>query len=119
MSSNVERFGAMLSNRMKQTSSAAVPTTIELGRVNENMSITPDHLRVPIPKGEYMVNLMLTGSFTTASTGHTHGGADHSHGGGEHSHALPSSFRGLRPGDRILILWSGNEPIVIAILVSS
>ena len=106
---NMQRLGATLANRMKQTSNAAVPITIDLGIVNGNLSITPDSLRVPIPKGDYMVNLMLTGPFVTSTSGTDE----------PHSHSLPSSFRGLNSGDRILILWCGNEPIVVAVIVSS
>lgn len=101
MNSNMQQLGAMLSNRMKQTSNAAIPISIELGTVNANLSITPDSLRVPIPKGDYMVNYLLSGATT--------GAAD------EHSHTLPS----LRAGNRILIAWCGNEPVVIAVVVSS
>lgn len=101
MNSNMQRLGAVLANRMKQTSNAAVPTTIELGTVNANLSITPDSLRVPIPKGDYMVNYLLSG----ASTGSAE----------DHSHTLPS----LRPGNRILIAWCGNEPVVVAVVVGS
>ena len=66
MSKNIERFATMMSDRMKQTSNAAVPTTIELGTVNSNLSITPASLGVPIPQGEYMVNLLLTGGIKTS-----------------------------------------------------
>lgn len=128
MSKNMQRLGATLSNRMKKTADGAVPTTIELGIVNPNFSITTDSLQAAIPKGEYMVNLMLTGSRNTSSENHTHSGGDHAqetgsgshtHSDGEHSHELPDTFRGLRAGDRILVVWCGAEPVVIAIVTSS
>lgn len=133
MSKNTQRLGATLANRMKQTSNAVFKPAMELGTVNDNLSITPDSLRVPIPKGDYMVNLMLTGGTTTSTVshthdggGHSHSGADHSHSGGSHSHSggahsheLPSAFRGLKSGDRILIAWCGTEPVVVAIVTGS
>lgn len=129
MSKNSQRLGATLSNRMKRTADGAVPTTIELGVVNSNLSITTDSLKAAIPKGDYMVNLMLTGGLTTSSTSHTHSGGvhgghesgigTHEHSGGEHSHSLPGAFRGLRAGDRVLVAWCGTEPVVIAIVTSS
>ena len=128
MSKNMQRFGATLSNRMKKTANGAVTTTIELGVVNSNLSITMDSLQAAIPKGDYMVNLMLTGSRSTSTESHTHSGGEHSqysgsgshrHTDGEHSHVLPSGFRTLLPGDRVLVAWCGNEPVVIAIVVSS
>lgn len=110
MSKNMQRLGATLANRMKQTSSAAIKTTIELGTVNKNLSITPDGLRSSIPKGDYMVNLMLTGEKHTSS----------SYGGEySHRHELPAEYRSLSPGDRILMSWCGNEPVVIAIVGTS
>ncbi len=128
MSKNMQRLSATLSNRMKRTANGAVPTTIELGVVNSDLSITTDSLQAAIPKGDYMVNLMLTGSFYTSTESHTHSGGahaqytgsgSHTHSGGEHSHKLPDSFRGLRAGDRILVAWCGNDPVVIAIVASS
>lgn len=115
MSKNMQQLGAILSNRMKRTATGAVPTTIELGIVNANLSITTDSLQAAIPKGDYMVNLMLTGGL--GISGGTHEG--HETGDGTHSHTLPGSFRGLRAGDRILVAWCGNEPVVIAIVTSS
>lgn len=129
MSKNMQRLGATLSNRMKRTAAGAVPTTIELGIVNSNLSITTDSLQAAIPAGDYMVNLMLTGSRSIDGGSHSHSGGSHSghetgdgshsHSGGTHSHELPSAFRGLQAGDRVLVAWCGNEPVVIAIVVSS
>lgn len=104
MSSNIQRLGNALANRMKKTADAAVPTTLELGIISDNLSLTTDSLRSMIPKGEYMVNLMLT---TTA---------DSVDEGGD---ALPENSRCLQDGDRVLVAWCGNEPVVVAIVVSS
>lgn len=120
MSSNMQRLGATLADRMKKTSAAAVPTTLELGTIGSNLSLTTDSLPIPIPKGDYMITLSLTsGTNRTSSESHTHSGDDHTHDGGEHSHALPSAFRSLKAGDRVLVAWCGNEPVVVAIVVSS
>ena len=125
MSKNMERLGSTLANRMKQTAGAAVPTTMELGTIGGNMSLTTDSLRAAIPRGQYMVNLMLTSGARTSTESHTHSGGthsghtegdgSHSHSGGSHRHALPS----LQAGDRVLVAWCGNEPVVVAIVVSS
>lgn len=120
MSSNKQRLGDILASQMKKTSAAAIPTTIELGTINSNLSLTVDSIPEPIPKGDYMISLMLaSGSYRTSSEAHSHSGADHSHSGGEHSHALPDAFRSLKAGDRVLVAWCGNEPVVLAVLVSS
>ena len=134
MSSNKQRLGDILASQMKKTSAAAIPTTIELGTIGSNLSLTVDSLPTPIPKGDYMINLMLAGdSYRTSSETHSHSGGSHSHSGddhshsggshthdgGAHSHELPSAFRALKGGDRVLVAWCGNEPVVITIVVSS
>ena len=106
MSTNMQKLGEVLAGQMKRTSAAAVPTTMELGTINGNLSLTTDSLPVQIPKGDYMVNLMLTGGSRTTETD-------------EHSHELPGGFRSLKGGDRVLVAWCGNEPVVVAIVVSS
>lgn len=129
MSTNLQRLGNTLAERMKRTSNAAVPTTMELGTIGSGLSLTTDSIPTPIPKGAYMVNIMLTGgnqtSFETHShTGGTHGGHEdgdgsHSHSGGSHSHSLPGGYRSLQSGDRVLVAWCGHEPVVIAIVTGS
>lgn len=129
MPKNIEMFANMMSDRMQQAANAAIPNTLELGIVNENMSITPDSFQVPIPQGDYMVNLRLTAAPETKEETHTHSGGghgghtggdgSHSHSGGKHKHKLQPEYRGLQPGDRILIAWCGYEAVVISIVVSS
>lgn len=112
MSTNMQRLGETLVSRMRKSSNAAVPTTIELGTIGNNLTLITDSLPVPIPKGDYMINLMLASS--SYNTGQT-ADAD----GVSHSHALPSVFRSLKEGDRVLVAWCGNEPIVVSVVVSS
>lgn len=143
MKSNIQRLGDTITDRMKKTAGASVPTVLELGVINANLSLTTDSLKTPIPKGDYMVSLSLTHKnyFTynelnsSAKAPHHHSGGDHSHSGcgiggghsggahthddGLHDHRVPSVFRRLRAGDRVLVAWVGNEPIVVDIVVSS
>ena len=129
MGDNIQKLGNVLSDRMKRSSAAAIPTTIELGVINANLSLTTDSLKAEIPKGEYMVNLTLVSStYNTSTNPHTHSGGTHSqysgdgshtHTDGEHSHRLPEFFRALKAGDRVIVAWCGNEPVVMAIVISS
>ena len=128
---NTKRLANVLANRMKDTSNAAVQTTIELGTYNDDGSITPDGLRSKIPKGSYMINFMLTDDdYTTFSTVNITnskgeheqevGTGEHEHlNDGSHRHAVPKKLRPLDAGDRILIAWCGTEPVVIAKVISS
>jgi len=145
MSSNMQRLGDTLAQRMKRSSAAAVPTTIELGTIHANLSLTTDSLKTPIPKGDYMINITLASStyrteVTThghdqgththsggthdhegiyTSGSHTHSGGAHTHVGGAHDHRLPDVFGAVKAGDRVLVAWCGNEPVVIAVVVTS
>ena len=113
MSSNIQRLGAALSDRMKRTAGAAVPTCLELGAITANLSLVTDGLRVSIPRGEYLVNITLASETyrTSADT--------HSHSGGEHTHRLPENFGALKAGDRVLVAWCGSEPVVVAVVTAS
>ena len=129
MGSNLQRLGDTLAGRMKKTASGAVPTTVELGIINANLSLTTDSMKSPIPKGDYMVDIRLKATtYRTSKETHSHDGGSHSqfagsglhsHDGGEHDHALPEEFRALKAGDRVLVVWCGNEPVVTNILSSS
>lgn len=134
MESNIQKLGNTLAGRMQKTAKAAVPTSLELGVITDNLSLETDSLQTAIPRGDYMIALHLTassyrtsseshshsgGSHSHSGSDHSHGGGDHSHSGGAHSHELPGEFRGIKSGDRVLVAWCGNEPVIISIVVSS
>ena len=129
MGNNMNRLGSVLAGRMNRTARDNIPTTLELGIINSDMSLTTDGLSGRIEPRDYMVDIRLaSGSYeteeaTVSLSGGTHGGHEsgngsHTHTGGEHVHALPGAFRGLKPGDRVLVAWVGNEPIIIAVVVA-
>lgn len=107
MSNNMQRLGETLAARMTRTVNAGSQIAVELGTIGAGLSLTTDSLRVPIPKGDYMIALGQSGASyrTEEADGHTH--------------ALPGVFRALQAGDRVLVAWCGNEPVVIATVVSS
>lgn len=113
MKPNIQRLGDGLSGRMKRTAQESVPTTLELGRINGDMSLTVDGLSNTIPNGSYMVSLWLTHdtyfSYDEVNSIEVE----------PHYHRAPSVFRSLEPGDRVLVAWVGHEPIVLTIVTSS
>ena len=130
MRRNVQRLGSAISDRMKSTSKAANPVAVELGTINNDLSLSVDSVKTKIPKGSYMVDITLSGnSYQTSSESHSHSGGtheghesgngSHDHIGGSHSHALPSVFRALKAGDRVLVIWCGFNPIVVSIVTKS
>lgn len=136
MSSNVQRLGQTLASRMKKSAAAAIPTTLELGIINGNLSLTVDSISNPIPQADYMVALHLTHetyySYNELNSsanaphhheggthgGHTGGNGSHTHDDGLHDHRAPSVFRRLEPGDRVLVAWIGYEPVIVDIVVA-
>lgn len=141
MGSNVQRLGEALAGRMKKSAAAAIPTTLELGIINGNLSLTVDSIGNPIPQADYMVALHLTHEtyysynelydtdmapsrdyhkhYHGEHGGHEGGNGSHSHTtDGLHDHRVPSVFRRLEPGDRVLVAWIGYEPVIIDIVVA-
>lgn len=112
MGRNMERLGRTLDKRNKKTvtaNTALLNDKIELGSIDGNLSLVPDSLGAAIPKGAYMVPLSLTGEYKTKPATCTT----------THQHDFPDQFRGLKSGDRVLIAWCGNEPVIISVVVSS
>lgn len=109
MSSNIQRLGAALSDRMKRTAGAAVPTCLELGAITANLSLVTDGLRVSIPRGEYLVNITLASeTYRTSADTHSHSGGEHTHSGGA-TPSIPVPANTPTTGARTPIL-AGNTP---------
>lgn len=110
MGKNMDRFANVMAKRMSETAGASFKQTIDLATVDGNLGITPDSFNARIPKGSYLVNLALTSDMYTSYDGNDNDGW-------RHRHTIPSEFRGLKEGDRVLIAWCGYTPVIIAIVV--
>lgn len=115
MNNPIEDLGKMMRNQMREVANANKGLTIELGRINNNMSLSVASLGNAIPSGDYMVSLRLTIGYKTEDLTIDTKGAD----GHTHELEIPEKYRGIKPGDRVLVAWAGTEPIVIDIVVSS
>ena len=123
---------------MAKTAKRAVPLTLELGIINGDLSLSVDTLSGTISPKDYMIDLQLTHETyytynelnSSANAPHVHEGEESQHlqaagngwhvhnTDGLHDHRVPSVFRRLQPGDRVLVAWVGYEPVIIAIVVS-
>lgn len=112
--SNLTALGELFSEQMQRIQRACMRQDRELGLIQADLSLQVDSLKEAIPPGEYLLSLSLTGlvgeALRTASA---------STASGQHQHRLPDTLRGIRSGDRVLVIWVGNQPIVIAILAAS
>ena len=139
MSNPIEDLGKIMDERMKSTVRGNTGIVAELGIININMSLSVSSLGNAIPKGDYMISLHLQNSAmelntseSTADTDtvslttdtaddHDHSIQGHKHTVNAHRHkvTLPNKLRGLKAGDRVLVVWVGTEPVVVDILISS
>lgn len=126
----------VIQDRMKQA--ATHPTVIDIGQINGDLSLTTNIFPLPIPASDYLICRSISynpAEELTATDGtdgmHPHGPSGghsqyegngiHSHPDteGMHTHAIPTpeKMRWVRPGDRVLVAWAGNDAVVIDIIV--
>lgn len=97
-----DRLAEVLRTRESLALRGSAAPAAELGSINSDYSLSVKSLQTPIPKGDYLLPLPLSaGNMTDTADRHTH--------------TVPS-LRGLRPGDRVLVLWADGEPVVAAIV---
>ena len=136
MGKNTQRLGDVLASRMTKTARANAHTFLELGIINSDMSLTTDSLKGNIRPKDYMIALHLTHENyytynelnSSAKKPHVHVGGEHYQMAGDgshthdtdglHDHRVPSVFRNIQAGDRVLVAWVGNEPIIVDIVVA-
>lgn len=134
--SGYSKLAGVLHGRMQQT--AAKPPALDFGQIQSDYSLTTNIYPVTIPASDYLVCRCAAHKeaiLTTTQTGqgqHPHGPsgahAGHSTGDGTHSHPAtegahvhdvlrPDSMRAVKPGDRVLVAWVGNDAVVIDVVV--
>ena len=118
------------------------PLIVDFGVINSDMSLRTNSYLVDIPVGEYQVCRQLTlgakdkvlyktqaagkpndGTHSHGSSG-THGG--HEGGDGSHVHQneaphihdvlISEKMRSLKVGDNVLVVWVGNDAVVVDII---
>lgn len=131
---NKEKLAHTISGRITKATRASIPTTVELGIINDDLSLSVDSIQGTISPDEYMINLIFSHenycSYTEMNSSqnapHHHEGGSHAqyvgsgyhtHDDGLHDHRAPSCLRRLEPKDRVLVMWAGFEPIIISIVV--
>lgn len=124
-----------------------VPTVIDLGVIQPDMSLKTYSFDIPIPSKDYLIcrSLMIgkkdellaktkegqgthphglsgghTGHTATEPTSGAEGEHTHPDTEGEHVHdvLIPESMRTLKPGDTVLVAWVGNDAVVIDIVMT-
>ena len=101
-------LGNELHRNMQNIVGANSSDPLEFGKINSDMSLQTDNFQRPIPKGDYMVNILLTSNHGLTISG------EHS---GTGSYTVESHI--LKVGDRVLVAKVGKERVVIAVVTSS
>ena len=125
-----EKLAGTIQKRMGQVANYGKTPTVELGNIMGDMSLKVDSNPAnPFPPFDYMVcrHYWLDESesppFTkTKKAGlHQHPiASNHQHpeaGLHEHIGLFPKGLRPIEPGDRVLVVWAGSEPIVVDIVL--
>lgn len=112
MGKNIDSLGIQMDARMKDVFNRSFPWTLNLGKITSNGGLKIDSIGNVIPRGSYMVNVnFLNTEEESVSTTNVEGHY--------HKVTIPSQNKGLSTGDRVLVAWVGNEPIVVAVVTSS
>lgn len=118
----LNKLARVMQERMNRDRAANSALIVDIGTIQGDYSLKTNTFSIPIPQSDYHVlrqlTLGATGSVLTSTlTEGTHGG--HISGNGAHSHTIqvPEKMRSIKPGDRVLVAWVQNEPVVLDIIL--
>ena len=110
MSKGVEHLGNVLFQQMQSVNAYGnrTPAT-QLGKITSGLGLKLDSVSYTIPASDYMIcrSALLPSSTFESETSEEH----------THNIKMPSCFRSIKPGDRVLVAMVGTEPIVIDIVI--
>ena len=100
------KLASVLDSRMNEHGENGLQ--LDFGIINDDYSLTCNTFQIPVPKDDYSVCSFLSG-LTVSVGGGNHNG--HSSGNGSHKHTV--QMPKLKPGDRVLVAWVDDEPVVV------
>ena len=125
----INMLAGVMQGRMKNM--ADKPAALDIGQIGSDMSLITNQFPKPIPQTDYLVCRQLTlgptdNKLTTTLTdkGDSPLDGDHnSHTAGEnygkhmHTVVIPEKMRSIKPGDRVLVAWVGDDAVVVDIIL--
>lgn len=106
----INMLAGILQSRMSAMSEQ--PAILDIGEIGPDMSLNLNLFKQSIPQADYLVCRQLTLGATGAQLANTTQDAAHSH-----RVLIPEKMRKLKPGDRVLVAWVGDDPCVIDIIL--
>lgn len=112
---NVRKGMHKLANVLDGRMTDHKPTNIilDFGSITGNYELLTNTFPVPIPKNDYCVCRQLTLGDTGGALCRV------SAGGYEGTAYIPETMRKLKPGDRVLVAWVQDEPVVVDIITQA
>ena len=115
----MSKFAGVIDNMIQKRKDTSL--LLDYGVIQDDLSLITNTFPIPIPKKDYMCCRHLQAipekdRWTTEYAGtHTHPGGE---GGsaGSHAHKFQPHWV-LKKGDRVLVAWVQNDPVVIDVIV--
>lgn len=121
----INKLAGVMQGRMKNM--ADKPSVLDIGQIGGDMSLTTNQFPRPIPQTDYLVCRQLTLGATgnrltstlTDKAGNPLDGQHEGHADGKHKHTVvvPEKMRSIKPGDRVLVAWVGDDAVVVDIIL--
>lgn len=107
----------VIQKRMNQIVEANTQPMIDFGSIQGDMSLLTNLYPVAMPYGTYVVCRQLTigpaGTEYEETTEEACPNCGQKH---KHKSILPDKMRQIQPGDRVLVVWVQNDPVVVDII---
>lgn len=99
------KMAAVLMEKMRQIGDK--PNVLDFGSILDDYSLKTNSFPTPIPKGAYFVCRIA--ALSDRENWNMTANADN------HAHAipLPERLTSIQPGDRVLVAWVDDDPVVI------
>lgn len=109
----INKLANALSIRMKQASRS--PLLLELGTIGDDYSLQTDTFPISMPAADYTVCRSAAYGQENGEVFHTfYESAPEDH---RHKLNIGKMMKSIMPGDRVLVAWVQNEPVVIDIIL--
>lgn len=108
----INKLAGVLQGRMSQIGDK--PQVLDFGEIQSDMSLLTNKFPKPIPQSDYVVCRQLT--LGPAGDTYCDTTVDGHH---EHSHRgiIPDKMRSIKPGDRVLVAWAGDDAVVVDLVL--
>lgn len=107
----INKLAGVFQGRMH--SMGGKPEPLDFGEIKGDMSLVTNRFPRPVPKSDYVVCRQLTLGAEGEKLAETDGVEGHVHEIG-----VPGPMRKVRPGDRVLVAWVGDDPCVVDVILS-